>query len=362
MGDLLHPEPSPLLGLPGAVAGAGIDAPVAWHYGDPSGEQRTAERTAAVVDRSHREVLVVRGPDRHDWLNRLTSQLLLNLPDGAATEALVLSPHGHVEHHLGVIELDGATYLDTEPGRGADLLAYLESMKFWSAVEVAASPLRQLGVVGPQAAAVLAAANLPTPPAGGAAAGADGLLVRNGPGGVDVFTDDPARTALALRRTGAALAGSWAEHALRVATRRPRIGVDTDDRTIPNEVSWLTDAVHLHKGCYRGQETVARVANLGRPPRRLVLLNLDGSQDVLPAVGDPVLNSQGRVVGRVGTAAQHHEDGPIALALVKRTVGPDVPLLAGGVDARVDPADATGDDAPPPSVVDHGAFVKIRRN
>ena len=84
------------------------------------------------------------------------------------------------------------------------------------------------------------------------------------------------------------------------------------------------------------------MANLGRPPRRLVMLNLDGSQDLLPAPGDPVTSAEGRTVGRLGTVAQHHEDGPIALALVKRPIGPDAPLLAGGVDARVDPAD---DDA-----------------
>ena len=82
------------------------------------------------------------------------------------------------------------------------------------------------------------------------------------------------------------LAGTWALEALRVAAWRPRLGFETDHRTIPHEVDWLRTAVHLHKGCYRGQETVARVHNLGRPPRRLVLLHLDGSGHTLPAHGD----------------------------------------------------------------------------
>jgi folate-binding protein YgfZ len=129
---------------------------------------------------------------------------------------------------------------------------------------------------------------------------------------------------------------------LRVAARRPRLGVDTDHRTIPNEVGWLVRAVHLDKGCYRGQETVARVYNLGRPPRRLALLHLDGSDSELPVSGDAVLYD-GREVGRVGTAARHHELGPVALALVKRQVPADAALLAGAVPAQLD---AAVDDEP----------------
>jgi folate-binding protein YgfZ len=139
--------------------------------------------------------------------------------------------------------------------------------------------------------------------------------------------------------------------------------VDTDERTIPNEVSWLATAVHLEKGCYRGQETVARVHNLGRPPRRLVMLNLDGSASGLPATGDPVSTADGRVVGRLGTVAQHYEDGPIALALVKRAVDVGTPLLAGSVDAAIDPVDALGeqDRAAPVSAIDRRALSQIRR-
>ena len=124
----------------------------------------------------------------------------------------------------------------------------------------------------------------------------------------------------------------WAFEALRIAARVPRLGLDTDHRTIPHEVGWIENAVHLNKGCYRGQETVARVHNLGHPPRRLVFLDLDGSVDRLPAHGDPV-ELDGTAVGSVGSTARHYELGPIGLALVKRTVPVDATLLAGGVAA-----------------------------
>ena len=93
------------------------------------------------------------------------------------------------------------------------------------------------------------------------------------------------RAELAATPGGRALAGTWALEALRVEAWRPRLGLETDHRTIPHEVDWLRTAVHLAKGCYRGQETVARVHNLGRPPRRLVMLHLDGCGHSLPGAG-----------------------------------------------------------------------------
>jgi folate-binding protein YgfZ len=127
-------------------------------------------------------------------------------------------------------------------------------------------------------------------------------------------------------------AGLWPYEALRIAAHQPRLGFETDHRTIPHEVGWIGTAVHLDKGCYRGQETVARVHNLGRPPRRLVFLHLDGSVETLPMPGAPV-EHEGREVGRVTSAARHFELGPIALALIKRNVPVDTPLVAGGVAA-----------------------------
>jgi folate-binding protein YgfZ len=132
--------------------------------------------------------------------------------------------------------------------------------------------------------------------------------------------------------TSGPLAGTWAFDALRVAAGVARLGVDTDDRTIPHELGWIGTAVALDKGCYRGQETVARVHNIGRPPRRLVLLHLDGSAATLPKRGDPV-TAESQEVGRVGSVVQHYELGPIALALVRRAVPLALPLEAAGVAA-----------------------------
>ena len=176
------------------------------------------------------------------------------------------------------------------------------------------------------------------PAAGDITAGLDGVLasVKPGPFGTNdliVARDRLADTAAELARRGAAAAGMWAFEALRIAAHVPRFGLDTDHRTIPHEVGWIETAVHLNKGCYRGQETVARVHNLGHPPRRLVFLNLDGSEDRLPAHGDPVELDGGPQVGFTGSAARHYELGPIGLALVKRTVPVDATLLAGGVPA-----------------------------
>jgi hypothetical protein len=164
-----------------------------------------------------------------------------------------------------------------------------------------------------------------------------------GDGGAAVFDvlvrrADVDATAGALLAAGAAPAGTAAYEALRVEARRPRFGVDSDHRTIPNELEWLSTAVHLEKGCYRGQETVARVHNLGRPPRRLVLLHLDGVSEDLPAPGEPVLAGT-RTVGRVGTVVRHHELGVVALALVKQSVAPGTALAVGGSTAVVDPDD-----------------------
>ncbi len=367
---------SPLLDLPGAVAADGIDAGVAWHYGDPMGEQRAAGDGAVLLDRSLRELLTVSGPDRLSWLHTLSSQQLADLADGATTQALWLSPNGHVEHHAVVTELAGVAYVDTEPGAGASLQDFLDSMRFWSKVEVGrpATDMAMLTLVGPAADRIAALVIGMSAPEPDSAVAIDQTgdpspdraprgFVRRTEAGLDVVVPRAELASLARRLidAGARPAGTWAADALRVPTRRPRFGVDSDARTIPNEMPWLTTAVHPNKGCYRGQETVARVANLGRPPRRLVMLNLDGSADAVPVAGDPVTTADGRTVGRVGTVAQHWEDGPIALALVKRTAQPDTRLLAGGVDALVDPADALDDDGRPVSVVDRAAFIDVRR-
>ncbi len=286
---------------PVALVEAGPDTGAPWHYGDPFAEQRALASGRAAVDLSHRPVLRVAGPDRLTWLHTLTSQHLSELPPDTWTQALILSPHGHVEHHLTLVDDGTAVLAHVEPGTAAPLLAYLTSMVFWSKVELAD-------------------------------VSAEWAVVRDRAGDTLVR-----RAALSDRLDSyERRAGLWAAEALRVEARTPRLGFETDHRTIPAEVGWIGAAVHLNKGCYRGQETVARVHNLGRPPRRMVLLHLDGSDAELPAHGDALTTTDGRTIGFVGTAARHHELGPIALALVKRNVPEDAPLLAGAIAAAQD--------------------------
>jgi len=373
---------SPLLGLPGVVAvDEGPDVGVPLHHGDPQAEQRTMDRAAAVVDRSNREVIAVPGEDRLSWLHLLLTQHVSELPGGAGTEALVLDLNGRVEHHAVLSHVADTVWLDVEPGTSAGLLEYLEKMVFWSKVapRSATDELAVLSLVGPDTAQVLTAAGIPVPQEDyGSAAlpGESGGLVRRMPGLAAVALSTPLSTPLSagheskpmaadllvpraelvdwwtrLRSAGAAPAGVMAYEALRVGALRPRLGLDTDERTIPHEVGWIGSAVHLTKGCYRGQETVARVANLGRPPRRLVLLHTDAGDEELPEPGDPV-TLDGRTVGRVGTAVLHHELGGVALALVKRSVPVDAGLVAGAdqraAPARIDPDSVVAEDGAEP--------------
>lgn len=298
--------PSPLLSLPGAVAGAGIDAPVAAHYGSLYGEQTTLVSGEGFVDLSHHDVVRISGPDRLQWLHDLTTQYFLDLPPRTWTQALVLSPQGHVEHAFAGYD-DGESFTAaTEPGAAGALVDFLDRMRFLSQVEVG------------EVTTELALAFRP-------AAGHE--LVPRGQLTTYAAAAGPA-------------CGLWAYEALRIARGEPRLGLDTDARTIPNEVGWVGTAVHLDKGCYRGQETVARVHNLGRPPRRLTLLHLDGSENRLPEAGAPVRDGD-KAVGFVGTSARHYELGPIALALVKRNVPLETQLEVDGLpaaqEALVDP-------------------------
>jgi folate-binding protein YgfZ len=314
----------------------GPDAGAVWHYGDPLGEQRAAIDEAVVVARSHRAVLTLTGKDRKTWLHSISSQHVSDLPDGAVTQNLSLDGQGRVEDHWFQAGLGDVTYLDTEPWRGEPLLTYLRKMVFWSDVAVEPADMAVLSLLGPhladaQVLDALGSGSLPAEDA--AVALADGGFLRRVPGqgielGLVVPRDQAAQWRQRLADVGVRLAGVWAYEAHRVAALQPRLGVDTDERTIPHEVGWIGSAVHLDKGCYRGQETVARVHNLGKPPRMLVLVHLDGSTD-RPATGDPVL-AGGRAVGRLGTVVDHVDEGPIALALLKRGLPADTPLTTGG--------------------------------
>jgi len=355
---------SVLLEAHGAVAGEDEDIGVPAHYGDPLREQRQLAEHAAFVDRSHREIVTVDGLDRLSWLNDLTTQELRSLADGQVTETLVLSATGHIEHHAVVTELGGTVWLDVEPETAAGLLGFLDSMRFLLRVEPreVTDDWALLTLAGPDSPVVLAELGIPAPAAAGHALPLpEGGWVRTPPvAGIPSFDLWITRTevkawANRLSGAGAAPAGLAAFEALRIEARRPRLGFETDHKTIPNELPWIRTAVHLAKGCYRGQETVARVHNLGRPPRRLALAHLDGVSEALPERRTEV-TSDGRTVGSVTSAAWHYELGPIVLLSIKRNVPDDAQLLVAGSMARIE----SEPDAPPEDAVPAGRAARDR--
>lgn len=336
----------------GAVA-PGDDNPdqgIPWHYGDPHREQRLVQEAAAVVDISNRGVVTVSGADRLTWLHDLTTQHLTGLAPDASSLALILSPHGHVEHELHVVDDGVSTWLIVQPGTAPELVRYLRSMQFMLRVTIEdvsddfAVVWEPVWVADPGHPTWLVPADFAghgRVDSGSDRGGDSSKYVSERPAdfvGREVIIP---RADLAARLDAAdGLAGSWALEALRTAAGVPRLGLETDHRTLPHEVGWIGPAVHLAKGCYRGQEAVARVHNLGQPPRRLVLLHLDGSEEILPVHGDPVFLGD-REIGWIGTAARHFELGPVATAIVKRSVPLDAELVvrtaAGDVAAAQQP-------------------------
>ncbi|MGO4383274.1 CAF17-like 4Fe-4S cluster assembly/insertion protein YgfZ [Specibacter sp. RAF43] len=325
---------SPLLNRHGAVQAGGLDAGVAAHYGDPNREQRllagyNGKPGTAVVDLSHRGVVTVTGPDRLSWLNTLSSQSLTALEPNVGTELLLLSIQGRIEYDAHVVDDGEVTWLIVETEEAAPLAAWLNSMRFMLRVEIAdaSSEWAVLGSVAevPEWTSHLRWSD-PWPHIGAGGYSYAAVPEDRHPGLERPWHEYLVPMADLEAAVGVRpLAGVWAAEALRIAAWRPRRGAETDDKTIPHELDLLRTAVHLAKGCYKGQETVARVHNLGHPPRRLVFLQLDGSQHTIPAPGSDVLAGD-RKVGVVTSVAQHYEMGPIALALIKRNVDPDLPL------------------------------------
>ena len=307
-----------MLDLAGAVEAEWPDEGVAAHYGDPMREQRVMSERPTLVDRSNRGVIKITGPDRLSWLHSLTSQHLERLSPGSTQQALVLSPQGHLEHHLTLTDDGAATWIHVEPHTAQALVEYLNSMRFMLRVEVE-------DLTGELSVATVFNAGVSSPQGD-----TDAVAVMQGPFGTDLIVEPDAMGKLAATYP---VAGLWAFEAARIAAHIPRPGLDTDHRTLPHEIGLIDAAVHLNKGCYRGQETVARIQNVGRPPRRLVFLHLDGSVDRLPAHGAPITTEDGTEVGFIGSAARHFELGPIGLGLIKRTVPADAALLADGVAA-----------------------------
>lgn len=369
--------------IAGAVVPEGEGAPA--HFGNPLGEQRRLAEGRAIVHRGDRGVLTLTGPDRLTWLNSITSQSLSNLAPGQSTETLILDPQGHIEHQAAIFEDGETAWLIVDRADAEPLRAWLLRMRFTLRVEIVDAS-EDWAVVGwmdspdsPARAVVLAAvaasagagddaAALPpiwadpwaaVTPGGYQYAGAEHPATEWSWAEAIVSPAALARIAGALQTPGAdaSAAGTLAAEALRIEAWRPSWSHEVDEKALPHESDWLRSAVHLNKGCYRGQETVAKVHNLGHPPRRLVMLHLDGSESTLPAVGADVTRAStrddegavvpGAVVGRVTSVTLHHELGPVALAVIKRSAPMDETLevavehgyIAGNQEVIV-PADA----------------------
>ncbi|MBX3195448.1 MAG: folate-binding protein YgfZ [Microbacteriaceae bacterium] len=313
----------------------------AQHHGEPLAEQRRLAAGEAIVDLGDRDVLTVAGPDRLSWLDSLTSQRLTGLVPGESAETLLLDPSGRVEHALRVLDDGETTWLLLDAGVGAPLLDFLERMRFLLRVEVAdrSADFATWGAIGAEVPSVAESHGIPLiwrDPWRAVVTGGHQYAAGEHPAADWDYTESLVERSRIGELDGVARAGTLALEALRIAAWRPREATELDARSIPHELDWLRSAVHLSKGCYRGQETVAKVHNLGHPPRRLVMLHLDGSESVLPAAGAIVRtgdDAQAPEAGRVTAAALHHELGPIALAVIKRSTDPGAVLLVDGPDS-----------------------------
>jgi folate-binding protein YgfZ len=286
----------------------GPDKGAVWHFGEPTKEQRALESGTAWADLSHLNIVAVSGADRLQWLHDLTTQFVSDLQPGVWMPSLILDAQGHVEFQFNVVDDGTTTFLVLDPGYVEKLVEYLTKMKFMLRVDVRDATAEFVVLRAPGAADAI-----------------------GGP-----FALVPRAEVEQMKETFGGVAtqvGTWALDAERVAAHRPRIGFETDHKSIPNELGVLNTAVHMKKGCYRGQETVAKIYNLGNPPRRLVMLHLDGSDVGFPAAGTKVEND-GIVVGFIGTVARHHELGTIALAIVKRNTPADATLTIDGIPAN----------------------------
>jgi tRNA-modifying protein YgfZ len=305
------------------------------HFGEILGEMRALARGEAFVDVSDREIVQVTGPDRLVWLNSLITQLVLDLVPGVTKESLILEPHGHIEHAFLIHDDGECAWLLTAPGGGAALFAWLESMKFRMQVTLTHAPGSWF--IAASASSELLGAETPrvrlVDPWPTVQEGSVGYAPEPHPGADFAMVYSVYSKATAPRVEGVSKAGTLALTGLEIAAGRPSLH-EVDDKALPHECDWLRTAVHLNKGCYRGQETVAKVHNLGHPPRRLVLLHLDGSESLIPITGDRVMAGE-RDIGSITRAAWHYELGPIALALIKRSTDSTVELEVVSGNTRI---------------------------
>jgi folate-binding protein YgfZ len=324
--------------IPGAVGSPPL------HYGNPLGEQKRLAAGEAIVDLSDRAVLSLTGPDRLTWLDSLTSQSVKGLVPGESSETLQLDPTGRIEFAVRLFDDGVTTWLLVDADQAAPLLTWLSRMKFMLRVDILdeTEKYATIGTLGTPAIEAAAPNGLPLvwrdPWQSIVRGGHQYATADQHPGAEWSYSEVLVPRSLAVVESvevaDAPVAGTLALEALRIAAWRPRQATEVDERSIPHELDWLRSAVHLSKGCYRGQETVAKVHNLGHPPRRLVMLHLDGSDGVVPEAGSDVFDGE-KSVGTVTSSALHFELGPIALAVIKRSVDPAAQLTVVADELRI---------------------------
>ena len=288
---------------------SGPDIGAIWHFGEPNNEQKALAKGSGWADLSHRGVISITGKDRLTWLHALTTQHLEKLQVATWVDALILDVQGHVIDQLFLVDDRKSTWIHLEKERLAPVIEYLNKMKFMLEVEVKAESDNYAVLRAPGVADAI---------------GGPYALVPKG---------EIKETTEAFNKSHTQV-GIWALEAERVAAGRARLLFEVDHKSIPNELGFLNKSVHMSKGCYRGQETVAKVFNLGQPPRRLVLLHLDGSMVAMPEHGAKVFLDD-KEVGFIGSLARHYELGPIALAIVKRNTPADAILISENVAASI---------------------------
>lgn len=338
------------------------------HFGNPLREQALLAQGQAWAWLS-RDVVEVSGADRLSYLTTVSTQVLTDLEnDGHCRQVLFLDANGHILYAaLAVAALvpdsgEQSVLLLVDAGCGEGLAQLLNSRRFMLRMQAQVRPNWQVaGAIGDGVQKLAGVVeNLVTTwrdpwpgitPGGstyftgtrhpGANYRAGGVVValeagQTAPGqkqasGQEITpgqapgpSQAPAAGEL-IQAGDLTQVGELAWEALRIEAGLPRWAREVDARAIPNELDWLRTGVHLNKGCYPGQETIARTVNLGRPPRRLVQLQLAGWQGQLPEVGARVYlpagdNPAGKAVGTITSVARHWELGNIALALVRRGV------------------------------------------
>ncbi len=304
------------------------DSTIPAHYGNPLQEQDILRNARGVVDLSTLEIVTVRGTDRKKWLHSLTTCPFADLEVGESRDMLMLDPYGHIEHVAAAIDDGIQTWLICDVGRSQPLMDFLNSMRFMLQVEVERQEFSIFGFLQPatdlpecvhDSAIVVWEDHFPQVLTGGAHYGIppEEHRGRSSHRSLAIFSSVQfATVATQLLEVGYQPVGTIAWEATRVADWRPRPNTEVVERVLPHELDWLRTGVHTQKGCYRGQETVAKILNLGRPPRRLTYLYLEGEAE-LPKTGSAIYNGQ-RSVGVITSVALDYEEGLVALALLQR--------------------------------------------